>query len=170
MTTDSQADFSARLDATARGEAGNLIAEMRSGYAVLGDTQHLPGYCLLLYRHRVEHLDDLPDDERIAFLFDLSLLGEAVRVAVSAQDPELRRINYEVLGNSWPHLHGHVHARYEWEPANYRFLPVWHYPDRNHPQHRLDQRHEYLRIALIHALSTITGRAYRNQSSQPARP
>lgn len=163
MDTDPHDEFYARLDATARGEASNLIAEMRSGYAVLGATQHLPGYCLLLSRHRVEHLDDLPHDERIAFLFDLSLLGEAVRIATSAHDPALRRINYEILGNSWPHLHGHVHARYEWEPANYRFQPVWRYPDRDQRQHRLDQRHEPLRIAITSALSTITDSAYRDR-------
>lgn len=161
MSPDPNAEFYARLDATARGESDNLIAEMHSGYAVLGDTQHLPGYCLLLCRHRVEHLDDLPDTERTTFLFDLSLLGEAVRVAASTRDTEFRRINYEILGNSWPHLHGHVHARYEWEPVDYRFLPVWRYPDRAEARHRRGPNHEELRLAIRTALAKITERIHR---------
>jgi diadenosine tetraphosphate (Ap4A) HIT family hydrolase len=160
MEPERTAALYARLDATARGEATNLLAEMRTGFAVLGDSQHLPGYCVLLYRHRVEHLDDLPDAERIAFLRDLSLLGEAVRVAASAHDPAFRRINYEVLGNSWTHLHGHVHARYDWEPDEYRGDPVWCYPDRCDPAHRLDDRHEPLRAAIAQALDEATRRVY----------
>jgi diadenosine tetraphosphate (Ap4A) HIT family hydrolase len=53
------------------------------------------------------------------------LLGEAVERA--CRDDGLRRINYEVLGNSLPILHGHVHARYDWEPSDKIGGPVWRY-------------------------------------------
>ena len=74
------------------------------------------------------------------FLFDLSLLGEAVGRA--CRDNRLRRINYEVLGNSLPVLHGHVHARYDWEPPDMVGGPVWRYPqdERNDPALRIPTR------------------------------
>ena len=93
------------------------MARMRGGFAVIGDTQHLPGYSLLLTDDpSVNHLTDLDWERRTQFLFDLSLLGEAIGRA--CRDNGLRRINYEVLGNSLPVLHGHVHARYGWEPPD----------------------------------------------------
>src|SRR5690348_14473771 len=46
------------------------------------DTQHLPGYSLLLCDDEsVNHLTDLDWEKRKIFLFDLSLLGEAVQTA-----------------------------------------------------------------------------------------
>src|SRR6266508_3341370 len=94
---------------------------MRSGYAVLGDTQHLPGYCVLLSNvDGADHLTDLPRPARFAFLADMAMLGEAVLVACRAADPGFLRVNYEILGNYVHRLHGHVHARYEWEPEEYR--------------------------------------------------
>ena len=91
------------------------MARMRSGFAVIGDTQHLPGYSLLLTDGlEVDHLTDLDWERRKQFLFDLSLIGEAVQRA--CRENGLRRINYEVLGNAEPVLHGHVHPRYDWEP------------------------------------------------------
>ena len=50
------------------------MACMRSGFAVIGDTQYLPGYSLLLCEHAaVNHLTDLPLQQRVHFLLDLSL-------------------------------------------------------------------------------------------------
>ncbi|GAA5169575.1 hypothetical protein GCM10023321_65420 [Pseudonocardia eucalypti] len=123
----------ARLDALARGEADNLIAELRSGYAVFGDEQWLPGYCLLIHRDRVRHLDELPLAGRTEFLAEMSLLGEALRAAASAFDAGFGRVNYEILGNSWPQLHAHVFPRYRWEPDRYRRMPVWLYPPDDRP-------------------------------------
>ena len=99
-----------RIGSAHRGENPLVIARMRSGFAVIGDTQHLPGYSLLLTDDpTVDHLSDLDWERRTQFLFDMSLIGEAVTRA--CQENALRRINYEVLGNSIPHLHAHVHAR-----------------------------------------------------------
>lgn len=157
----------ARLDATARGETDNLIAELRSGYAVFGDDQGLPGYCLLLHRDRVEHLDDLPDDRRAEFLLDVSLLGEAVRAAASALDPAFRRVNYEVLGNTWPHLHAHVHARYTWEPEEYLYLPIWRYRPEDRPSPPEPARLAELRATITTHLAQATARAYKTPAQNP---
>ena len=123
------------LRAALAGENAMVMARMPSGFAVIGDTQHLPGYSLLLCADQTaSHLTDLDWQDRKAFLFDLTLLGEAVKSA--CQSGGLRRINYEILGNALSILHGHVHPRYEWEPADRITGPVWRYSDaeRNDPQ------------------------------------
>jgi diadenosine tetraphosphate (Ap4A) HIT family hydrolase len=150
-----------QLAAAERGENPAVLRRMRTGWAVIGGTQHLPGYCLLLYAGRAEQLTDLPRDERAAYLLDLSLLGEAVQDACARLDGEFLRVNYEVLGNSWPHLHGHVHARYRWEPDEYRHGPVWRYPDRTDPRFALGKRHDALRGALTAALDRVMTEAYQ---------
>jgi diadenosine tetraphosphate (Ap4A) HIT family hydrolase len=151
-----------RIGSAHRGENPLVIARMRSGFAVIGDTQHLPGYSLLLSDDSsVNHLTDLDWARRRTFLFDMSLLGEAVGKACRGNG--LRRINYEVLGNSIPILHAHVHPRYEWEPPDKVGGPVWRYPKevRNDPTHAYsDVTHGQLRAAISAELHRLIEQAY----------
>jgi len=64
------------------------------------------------------------------------------------RDNGLRRINYEVLGNSLPVLHGYVHARY---PQAERNDPAWTYSDADHGE---------LRAAIAAELHGLMERAY----------
>lgn len=150
------------IAAALRGENPRVMARMRTGFAVIGDTQHLPGYSLLLIDDlEVDHPTDLPWPSRRDFFFDLSLLGEAVFSATRQHGAQ--RINYEVLGNSWPHLHGHVHPRYSWEPADKIGGPVWRYPNelRNAPEHAYDDlRHGDVRAAITAELERLMKEAY----------
>jgi diadenosine tetraphosphate (Ap4A) HIT family hydrolase len=98
-----------------------LIAELESGYAVLGDNQYIPGYCILLSKTCVPELHELPRETRTLFLEEMALLAEAVWRAFSP-----RKLNYELLGNSVAHLHWHIFPRYE-DDANLRW-PVWSNP------------------------------------------
>ena len=145
-----------------RGENPLVMARMRTGFAVIGDTQHLPGYSLLLTDDlEVNHPTDLPWLRRRDFFFDLSLIGEAVLAVTSQQGAH--RINYEVLGNSWPYLHGHAHPRYEWEPADKIGGPVSRYPKelRNAAEHAYDDaRHGELRAAITDELTRVMSEAY----------
>jgi diadenosine tetraphosphate (Ap4A) HIT family hydrolase len=113
-----------RIGSAERGENPTVFARMRSGFAVIGDSQLLPGYCLLLASHQVNHLTDLPLAERTVYLQDMSLLGEAIM-----QVCRPLRMNYEILGNYDHYLHAHVFPRYDWEPTERRESPVWLYPD-----------------------------------------
>jgi diadenosine tetraphosphate (Ap4A) HIT family hydrolase len=150
------------IAAALRGENPRVMTRMRTGFAVIGDTQHLPGYSLLLTDDlEVDHPTDLPWSRRREFFFDLSLLGEAVFAVTRNQGAH--RINYEVLGNAWPHLHGHVHARYEWEPRDKMRGPVWRYPEevRNAAEHAYDDaRHGELRSAITAELTRLMDEAY----------
>jgi diadenosine tetraphosphate (Ap4A) HIT family hydrolase len=159
MTADWRDD---RVGSAHRGENPLVMARMRSGFAVIGDTQHLPGYSLLLTDDAsANHLTDLDWERRKQFLFDLSLIGEAVERA--CQGKGLRRINYEVLGNSLAVLHGHVHARYDWEPPDKVSGPVWRYPkdERNDPKCAYsDAKHGELRAAITAELDSLIEQAY----------
>lgn len=138
------------------------MARMRSGFAVIGDTQHLPGYSLLLTDDpSIDHLTDLDWERRKDFLFDMSLLGEAVQTACSPHG--LRRINYEVLGNGLHVLHAHVHPRYDWEPLDRITGPVWRYPTdvRDDPAHAYsDEKHGELRAQITAGLNDLIVKAY----------
>ncbi|WP_017537583.1 HIT domain-containing protein [Nocardiopsis halophila] len=150
-----------RVGSARRGENPTVLLRMRTGWAVIGDTQHLPGYCVLLHDGSADRLTELPRRDRAGFLADLSLLGEAVEAVCSARDAACTRANYEVLGNAMHHLHGHVHARYRWEPEHRRSGPVWLYgPERFAPEHALGPRHDGLRAELAAALRAITAEAY----------
>lgn len=133
----------------------------------MGDTQQLPGYCVLLSNvDGADHLTDLPRPVRFQFLADMALLGEAVLIACRAADPGFLRVNYEILGNTLHRLHGHVHARYEWEPEEYRVGPVWRYPweVRSAPEHALSLTHDKLREAIATELEAIMAEAYESGS------
>ncbi|MBD0330465.1 MAG: hypothetical protein ICV64_10235 [Thermoleophilia bacterium] len=155
------------ISAALRGENPMVMTRMRSGFAVIGNTQHLPGYSLLLTDDpSVDHPTDLPWPARRDFFFDLALLGEAVLTA--GRERGVRRINYEVLGNSWNHLHGHVHPRYAWEPPERIGGPVWRYPRevRDAPEHAYDEgKHGELRARITAELERIMAAAYAEHAA-----
>jgi hypothetical protein len=68
-----------------------------------------------------------------------------------------------VLGKSLNVLHGHVHARYDWEPPERIGGPVWRYPRevRYAPEHAYgDDRHGELRAAVAGELQRFMAAAY----------
>lgn len=107
-----------RLAQLERGENPAFIARMAGGFAVMGDSQFLPGYCLLLAFPQVEKLNDLAGAERAQFLEDMARLGDAVLKATGC-----KRINYSIYGNLDPFLHAHVFPRYEDEDPAYATAP-----------------------------------------------
>jgi diadenosine tetraphosphate (Ap4A) HIT family hydrolase len=102
------------------GQLARVIGRLPSGWAVLGDPQILPGYCLVLPDPVVDQLNDLTGNTRRQFLEDMARLGDAVLIVTACE-----RVNYEILGNIEPALHAHVIPRYSWEPDESRRRPVW---------------------------------------------
>ena len=95
-----------------------LIAELDTGYAVLADNQHIPGYTVFVCKTCAPELHDLPPDVRSRFLEEMALVAEATFRAFSP-----RKLNYELLGNSVSHLHWHLFPRYADDPNP--TWPVW---------------------------------------------
>ncbi|MBN1777744.1 MAG: hypothetical protein JW811_06435 [Clostridiales bacterium] len=112
-----------RLGSLSRGENPTLILKLKSGYAVLGDYQFLPGYCVLLAQPEAKSLNGLSLDRRAQFMRDMTLIGDAINDACRPA-----KLNYAVMMNLDTHLHAHIQARYAWEPDEYRTGPAWNYP------------------------------------------
>ncbi len=117
MTTGGS-DFRAdRVGSALAGVNPTVLRRLRAGFAVIGDVQHLPGYCVLITdTPGVDQLTDLSPDRQLLFLEDMAILGRAVAEVCARRDPQFRRINLEIQGNTDAFLHAHVTPRYEWEP------------------------------------------------------
>lgn len=125
MTDDWKQD---RIRAAHDGRNPTVLAKLPESFAVIGDAQYLPGYCVLLVDDpAVDRLTDLPRDRRLRFLDSMDRFGAAIQRACSELDPQFRRLNYEILGNTDAYLHAHIFARYEWEAADRIGGPVWRY-------------------------------------------
>ena len=111
-----------RVDLLRAGRDPTFVARLASGWAVLGDPQVLPGYCLLLPDPVVPTLNALRGGGRAAFLADMAALGDAVLAVTHAV-----RINYALFGNLEPALHAHVIPRYHDEPERLRSVQPWAY-------------------------------------------
>lgn len=111
-----------RVDALRCGKDPAFVARLASGWAVLGERQFLPGYCLLLPDPVVPTLNALTGAGRAAFLTDMAALGDAVLAVTHAV-----RINYALFGNLEPALHAHVIPRYHDEPEPLRSAQPWAY-------------------------------------------
>jgi diadenosine tetraphosphate (Ap4A) HIT family hydrolase len=87
----------------------------------------VPGYaCLVSQTHAVE-LHDLPDADASRFMRDARRVSRALAEVTGAV-----KLNYEIHGNSLPHLHMHFFPRYrgdqfEGQPINPRLVaqPVY---------------------------------------------
>lgn len=146
-----------RIGACLRGENPTLLTRMQSGFAVIGDNQFLPGYCVLLRYPQAASLNDLSPAERSRYLLDTTLIGDAIlRVC------QPLRINYMTLMNLDHYLHTHIEARYDWEPAEYKIRPSFFYPrdQRYLPQYEYsEERYGNLKRQLTEALLAAMAQA-----------
>jgi diadenosine tetraphosphate (Ap4A) HIT family hydrolase len=108
--------------AAREGREPRVIARLFTGWAVFGERQFVRGYALLLPDPVVPNLNALGARERIAFLSDMSRLGDALLKVTGAA-----RINYAIFGNQDPALHAHVIPRYLDEPEPLRTQQPWAY-------------------------------------------
>ncbi|MCF6166275.1 Hit Family Protein [Furfurilactobacillus rossiae] len=100
-----------------------FVAELSTGYVVIGDNQHFKGYTLFLCKQHETELHFLPRDFKEQFLHEMSLVAEAVYDAFHAE-----KMNYELLGNGDTHVHWHLFPRREGDTTTPG--PVW-WLDRN---------------------------------------
>jgi len=116
-TTSTPGPITNRVNRIIAGNDPELIAEMPSGYAILGKYQPQPitGCCMLLPKEVVSSPNDLSHAERAQFFSDLTLLGDAILEVTGS-----KRINYLVLCNQVPELHGHCIPRFENEDPTKR--------------------------------------------------
>jgi diadenosine tetraphosphate (Ap4A) HIT family hydrolase len=94
------------------------VAELETGYVVIGDHQYFKGYSLFLSKEHAPELHSLQEEYKAKFLLEMSWVAEAVQKAFKAD-----KMNYELLGNGDAHLHWHLFPRrFNEENPTY---PVW---------------------------------------------
>lgn len=94
-----------------RGRPLDVIVELGVSYLTAGERVPLKGTCcVVLKRHAVE-LHDLSEAEGAAFTQDLRLVSRALQAVTGAL-----KLNWEIHGNTIPHLHAHVYPRYRGDP------------------------------------------------------
>jgi len=104
------------------GVFSDFVAELPHSYVILGDEQYYRGYCVLLARDHVTELYLMPADEVSAMINEVRLVAEAIAAITYPW-----KMNYSCLGNQEPHVHWHLHPRYETD--NLRHGPVWLRPE-----------------------------------------
>ena len=155
MVTDFRQD---RIASALRGENPTVLRRLPASFAVLGDLQWLPGYCVLLVdRVGIGRLTDLDRGTRRQFLNSMDLLGEAVDNACRLVMSGFRRVNLEILGNTDDFLHAHVWPRYDWEPEHRVAKPVWLYPAEfwTLPTLQVGPQHDTIRTAITAQLDSL---------------
>jgi diadenosine tetraphosphate (Ap4A) HIT family hydrolase len=112
-----------QVEAARAGREPAVICKVSSGWVVLCRMQYLRGYCILLPDPVVPSLNDLSQRQRAKYLYDMSIVGDALLKVTGAY-----RINYAILGNTDPVLHSHIVPRYLSEPDEFRLNGPWSYP------------------------------------------
>lgn len=93
------------------GRPADVIAELEASWATAPREAPLPGYLCVVAREHVVEPFELSEGEQVGFWRDCMLVGEAL---VRLFHP--RKINYEIHGNTIPHLHMHLYPRYVGDP------------------------------------------------------
>lgn len=96
-----------RIQRIKEGTNPYFVAELETGYVVIGDFQYFKGYTVFISKEHKTELHQLEPERRILFLKEMSLVAEAVFHAFKPQ-----KMNYELLGNTDTHMHWHLFPRY----------------------------------------------------------
>ncbi|HEY1404896.1 MAG TPA: HIT family protein [Pyrinomonadaceae bacterium] len=110
-----------------RGRPLDIIAELDASFLMAGEDSPMKGYCFLLFKRHAVELYELSSQEATAFMQDVQRAARAVHEITGAV-----KLNYEIHGNTIPHLHLHLFPRYagdafENQPINPRLVtsPVY---------------------------------------------
>ncbi|MFW9923570.1 MAG: HIT family protein [Candidatus Thorarchaeota archaeon] len=83
------------------------IIKLESGYLCASSDPPLKGTCYLLtYEHYIE-LYEMHEEEAFVFMKDIMMVAKALKEITGAE-----KINYEIHGNTVPHLHIILYPRY----------------------------------------------------------
>lgn len=141
-----------RIEEARRGINKYAVAELETGFVVIGDHQLFKGYSLFLCKEHVSELHDLDESYRIRFLLEMSEVAAAVGRAFDADI-----LNCEKLGNTDTHLHWHIFPRRHDDAAARK--PVWTVPKADREKAvPSDEELEFLKSRLAQELSKIPGR------------
>lgn len=87
------------------------IAELPHSWLSAEPVDCLKGACHLIAKKHVVELYELNDDELLGLMKEVQLCAKALKKVTNAV-----KINYEIHGNTVPHLHIHLYPRYLDDP------------------------------------------------------
>jgi len=88
-----------------------IIAEFRKSWLLASPDVCLKGTCCMGLRSHAVEIYDIPDSELLEFMKEVKLVSKALKEVTNA-----KKINYEIHGNTIPHLHMHLFPRYVDDP------------------------------------------------------
>lgn len=103
-----------------RGQHESHLASLEESYAILGENQGAPGWCVLVLKEHLDHLAELPAARQLALWRDVARVAAAVRAVFGPV-----RLNYECLGNVVAHVHWHVIPRHADDPTPRQTVWGW---------------------------------------------
>ena len=86
-------------------------AELEVSRLMMGEDAPVRGYAWLPVRRHVVELHELTDSEGAAYMRDIRRVSRAIAAATGAV-----KLNYEIHGNTVPHLHLHIFPRHPGDP------------------------------------------------------
>jgi diadenosine tetraphosphate (Ap4A) HIT family hydrolase len=94
-----------------QGGPNDVLAELETSWVTVNEDAPMRGYACLVFRRHAVELHDLGEADGAAFMRDVQRLSAAVQDVTGAV-----KLNYEVHGNTIPHLHMHFYPRYPGDP------------------------------------------------------
>jgi diadenosine tetraphosphate (Ap4A) HIT family hydrolase len=87
------------------------VAELEVSRVMMPEDAPMRGYAWMPFRRHVVELHELTDEEGAAFMRDIRRVSRALAAVTGAV-----KLNYEIHGNTVPHLHLHLFPRYVGDP------------------------------------------------------
>jgi diadenosine tetraphosphate (Ap4A) HIT family hydrolase len=94
-----------------RSEPWSAHVELPASWAIIPEEAVLPGYVLVVSKRHVIEPFELPPQESAQFWADAMHTAAAVASVVQPV-----KVNYEIHGNTIPHLHLHIFPRFRGDP------------------------------------------------------
>ena len=90
-----------------RKQPQDVVAQLETSWVTMQETAPVRGYICLVSRTHAVELHDLSEESGSQFMRDAQKVSKALLQATGAV-----KLNYEIHGNSLPHLHMHFFPRY----------------------------------------------------------
>ena len=93
------------------GKPQGIVAELETSYLTSTEASPMKGYCCLILKRHVVELYELAVEEAAALMRDIQQTSRDIQQTSGAV-----KMNYEIHGNTIPHLHVHLFPRYKGDP------------------------------------------------------
>jgi diadenosine tetraphosphate (Ap4A) HIT family hydrolase len=100
-----------------RGQPLDIIATLGASWLTMSERAPMVGYVCLVSRVHAVDLHDLSVTQSVAFVEDAHRVSSALSTVTGCV-----KLNYEIHGNTLPHLHMHVLPRYPGDPFEGRAI------------------------------------------------